>query len=521
MKIIKIHIEKIVPAKKWRVFRLISRLHHYIQIMPNIKHCTLIERQGLKTLTLWSVEIDQIPIQWKEEEHLDLDNFLVRFKSIEGDLELFEGEWILTDHFSGGTQIDLHLRIKIGLPLIDQILGSVLRDKIQKNFQIMIDHISDRLTADSYHNIGDRKRSGLKGFAAIGHPYNFQHLIRILRHFKPELKTPNTDFLMRLYEITPSYISNRISNFQSKTGKTTNGYFIMCPIIPDMFNMGVAKDIIVKKVKDACRLAEDMGVGIVTLGGFTSIAGEKFEKTLGDAISVPVTTGNTFTVAMVLEGIRKAAHLMELDLRNAKVTIIGGTGDIGGACARLLSEVLQEITITGRNEKNLMEVQRILSYHGKAHIKISINNNEAIKNADIIIAAASVSSSMIDFNNFKPAAIICDVGYPKNISYTTCKRSDILIFSGGVCSIPSEFSLGFDHGMPNTHTLYGCFAEAIILDLEERYENFSAGKGNITKEKVQLILDLGKKHGFEVSSFFWGDRMLRDEEVQEIGKARV
>jgi predicted amino acid dehydrogenase len=221
---------------------------------------------------------------------------------------------------------------------------------------------------------------------------------------------------------------------------------------------------------------------------------------------------------MVLLGIKKAAQLMEIDLKDAKVTIIGGTGDIGGACAKILARQVREITITSRSEKNLMEAARVLTYAGSAEIKTSTDNNEAVRFADLVIAAASASSTIVDFENFKPGAVICDVGYPKNISYTMCHRNDIFIFSGGLVRLPSDFDIGFDIGLPSTRILYGCFAEAIVLDLEERYENFSWGKGTITEDNVNLILEIAKKHGFELSPLFWGIRLMSDQAIEKIKK---
>ncbi len=344
----------------------------------------------------------------------------------------------------------------------------------------------------------------------------------IYEYFKPDLKLPSQEFLVKLFDMTPSYKSSEIKGFKSKTGKTVDGYFVMCPIVPDMLKIN--PDRVFEKVIQACQIAESLGVGIVVLGGFTSIAGEMYGRNLMSQVNVPITTGNTLTVAMVLDGVENACRVMDVDLNSARVTIIGGSGDIGSACARILSEKVSELTITGRNEKNLIELERVLSYYGKAKIHTRLDNNEAIKNADVVIAAASVSSSIIDMNNFKPGAVICDVGYPKNISYSDCSRDDLLIFSGGIASIPSEFSLGFDIGMPSNHVLYGCWAEAILLALEDRYENFSWGKGNISRERISLIKQMAQKHGFAVAPFFWGNRLLTEHDIERIrdnAKARA
>jgi predicted amino acid dehydrogenase len=348
----------------------------------------------------------------------------------------------------------------------------------------------------------------------IGHPYNLKHLVRYFKFFKPEFKLPSEEFLLRIFEITPSYKSYDIKGFRATSGKTTDGYFIMCPIVPDM--LAIKPEKVIEKVIQACRVAENLGIGVATLGGFSSIAGEKYSRVLSDNSNVALTTGNTLTVYMVMEGIRKACQLMDVDLDNARVTVIGGSGDIGGACARLLATRVKEITITGRNEKNLMETERMLSYLGKAKVKTSRDNNQAVRGADLVIAAASASSAIVDFENFKPGAVICDVGYPKNISYTMCHRNDIFIFSGGLTKLPADFDLGFDIGLPSTRILYGCFAEAIVLDLEERYENYSWGKGNITEERVNLIGEMATRHGFELSPLFWGIRLMSDAAIERI-----
>lgn len=515
MSLMTIQLTKVIAAKRWKVLRLLTRIEDFPRMIPNIKQCRVLERPDKRhVISSWEVEMENIPLRWKEEDHLDFENFSIHFKSIEGDLERFEGTWQLEETPSGGTCIRLTLSLSLGIPLLDQVMQGVFESKVRKSFSGMLDALNEILTMRRYKNISNRKISDLKGFAVIGHPYNLQHLVRYFKYFRPDFKLPSQEFLVKLFEMTPAYKSYDIQHFKSKTGKETHGYFIMCPIIPDM--VLINPDQVVRKVIQACKVAEDLGVGIVTLGGFTSIAGEMYGKSLIKEVNIPITTGNTFTIALALDGILKAAELMGIELSKASVTVIGGAGDIGGTCARILAESVRELTITGRSEKNLMEMERILSYYGKAKIRSSRNNNDAIRKADIVLAAASSSSSIVDFASFKPGAVICDVGYPKNISYTQCQRDDILIFSGGIATIPSEFDIGFDIGMPARNALYGCFAEAILLDLEERYDNFSWGKGTTTHEKIQFIRKIAGKHGFELAPFFWGNRIITEEGIEHI-----
>ena len=229
-----------------------------------------------------------------------------------------------------------------------------------------------------------------------------------------------------------------------------------------------------------------------------------------------VTTGNTFTAAMAIEGVLKAAKLFNLDISLLKATIVGGTGDIGSACARVLVDEVRQLTITGRTKSNLRRLRAELAKKRKAKVIATTDNEQAVRDADIVIAVASVSASILKIEWFKPGAVICDVGYPKNISYTPTARQDILIFSGGLSKSPTPIYFPIDVGLPSADTLYGCFAEAVILALEKRYESFSFGRGNIMPEKIDEIRQLGRKHGFEVSDFYWGDRLIDKSVIDKV-----
>lgn len=518
-KLFTVKVSKVFPARKWKVLRMISRMDYFPQYMPNVKQCLVMEKGPHYALTCWSVRIDDVPFSWKERDTFDFKNFTVHFRAIEGDLEHFEGKWTLLDHPSGGTEVIVEVDARIGVPLVEDVIGNVVAAKLKKNFEQLLAGMGEILATRRYKNIRHRHVSDIKGFAVMGHPYNLNHLVKYFKFFKPDFKQPSPEFLSKLLEMTPSYRSYDIKSFRSAAGKETSGYFVMCPIVPDMLEVNPEK--VMEKVVQACRVCEGLGVGIVALGGFTSIAGERFGKPLASMVNVPLTTGNTLTVAMALEGVYKAARLMGVELAASKVTVLGGAGDIGGACAKILSEKVSEVTITGRSEKNLMETERIISYAGHAKVRTSRDNNAAVRDADIVIAAASASSAIVDFSSFKAGAIVCDVGYPKNLSYAMSTRDDILIFSGGLVHLPSSLDLGFDIGLPSTKILYGCFAEAVILALEERYENFSWGRGNITRERADFILGLAAKHGFELSPFFWGVRKVTDKEIEAIREKKT
>lgn len=512
---IEVNVSKIIRAKRWVVLRMISRIVDFPKFMPNVISSRVLETTEEGAITEWNVLFDGIPIRWVEEDIYDFSNFTVSFKAREGDLRVFEGKWVLKQN-PHGTEVQVSVRTAIGIPEIDRMVSSRVYDILKRNFQKILDSIEDRIIASRYASFKRGERKDILGFGIIGHPYNLNHLVRYLKLLKPDLHAASKEFLTKVYEMVPPYKMYDIRQFQSATGKKTRGCFIVSTFIPDMLSLGV--EMVFQKVVEACRVAELNEVGIVSLGGFTSIAGEKFGKRISEAVNVPISTGNTLTVAMAIDGVERSCGLMEIDLPNATVVVIGGTGDIGSACARILAERVRKVVVTGRTPENLKRVETDLKRVGHAEIGISLDNNEAVVDADVVIAAASSSQSIVDIQKIKSGAVVCDIGYPKNISYVKRTRDDILIFSGGLAELPQELDLGFDIGLPDPKTMYGCFAEAIVLDLEGRYEAFSFGKGNITKENVELIGQWAKKHGFKLAPFYWGNRLITEEEVRTIRK---
>lgn len=509
-----VSVRRVLPTTFGQALRLITRIEDFPKYVPSIKRCRLIRRDRTHSVTEWIVELEGIPISWREEAVFDPRNRMLRFQLIEGDLEKFEGRWTLFGTDAGETEVLFEAVLKLGVPVFEHVVGGIVADKVRVLFESLLDALVERSYAEKYRMIGDWGACDVSGFGVIGHPYNYQHLVSTLHWLKPDFKAPSREFLTKVFDLTPSHSFSGVQEFRAPSGQATRGAFISCNIIPEMLSVDIAG--VVRKVVDSCKVAERLGLGVVALGGFTSIAGERYGEEFLKHIHIPVTTGNTLTAALAVEGVLKAAKLRELDLAQAKVTVIGGAGDIGSACARVLASKVKEVTITSRSPHSLKKMEKVIKDVRRAKFRGSHDNNAAVKNADIVIAAASASQSVVDIAHFKPGAVVCDIGYPKNIAYAHTDRQDIFVFSGGICSLPGKFNTGFDIGLPSPDVLYGCFSEAIVLALEERYENFSWGKGHITQEKMDEILAMAAKHGFTLAPFFWGKRLVTDEEVKAV-----
>jgi predicted amino acid dehydrogenase/ribosome-associated toxin RatA of RatAB toxin-antitoxin module len=503
--LIEIKVSRVIPAEKWKIIRLLTKVGDFPSFVPTVKEATVIQKSRNKITTRWHIQVDSVPIKWVEEDTLDLKESSIHFKAIEGDLTEFEGDWTFKEH-PEGNEVSVNVKLRVDIPAIKSFAEPYISKMVTRNFEAILEAMERRLISSRYASYKRGDTGKIAGFGIIGHLYNFYHLERSLNLLNPDFKMPSREFIGQLFHITPSFKLFDVLNFKSKTGQTVNGCFIIATFIPDMIENDIWA--VFSKVVKACKIAEKHGIGIVTLGGFTSIVAERTGREIASEVNVPVTTGNSFTAAMAIDGVLKAAELLNLDLAKAKLAIIGGTGDIGSACARGLVDKVRQLTITGRTKANLVRLRGELSKRRKARVFATTDNEAAVKDADIIIATASAVASILKIDSFKPGAIICDVGYPKNISYTHTNRQDVFIFSGGLAKPPTPLAIPFDIGLPSPEAIYGCFSESIILALEKRYENFSFGRGNITPEKIEEIRQLGKKHGFEVADFYWGDKLI-------------
>ena len=513
--LMEIKISKIIHAQKAKVMRLVTRVDEFPSFVPCVKEVSVIQRDHRVMKTKWRVELEKVPITWTEEDIISAGEDTIYFKATEGDLEEFEGKWLFQDH-PEGTQVSINVYVKIGIPAIKDFAEGLIKKLITANFEAILDALEHRLISLRYAGYKKDGSETIAGFGIVWHLYNLHHLEKSLKMLNGDFKMPSPEFINQLLHITPSFKFKDILNFKSKTGQEVNGCFLVATFIPDMIEQDIWS--VFSRVVKACKVAEKYGVGIVVLGGFSALVTEKIEQPINEQLDVPVTTGNAFTTAMAIDAVFKACGLLNLELQSSKVAIIGGAGHIGSACARLLAGKVSQITLADKTKTGLNGLKQELEEKHRTHIAVSSDYHSAVRDADIVIAAASVSASILNPDWFKPGAVVCDVGYPRNIHSAPSVRNDVFIFSGGLSTTPSRLSLPFDVGLPNEDTVYGCFAEAIILALENRFESFSFAKTGITPEKVEEIRKLGLKHGFEVSDFYYGDKKVDESVIGEVKK---
>lgn len=147
-------------------------------------------------------------------------------------------------------------------------------------------------------------------------------------------------------------------------------------------------------------------------------------------------------------------------------------------------------------------------------MEIATNLERFSTAAEVVICAASLASPSLLLNRIAPGAIVCDAGYPKNLS-ASAQMPGARVFFGGLGQVTGGMRFAPDfRGVLNRHpfpdVVHGCLLEAMALALEGRFEPFSQGRGFITPEKVDEIRTIAARHGIYLAPLYNGAGPLED-----------
>jgi predicted amino acid dehydrogenase len=349
-----------------------------------------------------------------------------------------------------------------------------------------------------------RERRTDVDFALIGHQESWRAAADVLAVLRGAERTPIPDDEIR--EIFPWIPPRAVCNVEvvSATGAEARGLYIDCFIPPDRLDCAYVRDNL-GRVRAAAACAINRGARIVSLGGFSSILIEGNFHRLPESRDTIFTTGNTLTVAFIVQGIRKMCALEGREISRSTLLIVGATGDVGSGCARCLVPFVKRAMLCARNAERLRTLAAELEADG-TEVEIATSLEQVPYAADIVICAASVASPSLQLGRIAPQAIICDAGYPKNLSPCS-DMPGARVFFGGLGQIAGGLSFMPDFkGVLNRHPFpevaHGCLLEGMVLALARRFEPFSQGRGFITRERVEEIETIAALHGIHLAPLF-------------------
>lgn len=318
------------------------------------------------------------------------------------------------------------------------------------------------------------------------------------------------NFLSRYFP--PVYVSHITGIRSQATGKEIEGWFVACPLTPER-SLELPLSVVYKKVIQTGHLAEKLGARLLGLGGFTSVVGDG-GITIAKGLKVPVTTGDSYTIATAVQATRVAAERMDIKLPEATAAVVGAGGAIGRVCAQLIGHDVPRLLLIGRSPDPLTEVADLIQDQNGTEVMLSADISD-VRQADVVLTVTNAIDTIIGPEHLKPGAVVCDVARPRDVSRRVVEeRNDVLVIDGGMVAVPGTVDFGFDFGFP-PRMAYACMAETMLLALEGRYESHTLGK-DIKLTQVASIASLADKHGFGIGGFRCFERPVTEEHIERI-----
>jgi predicted amino acid dehydrogenase len=315
---------------------------------------------------------------------------------------------------------------------------------------------------------------------------------------------------------SPFYVSH-ITGVQSEgTGVEAEGWFICCPLTSKQL-LTLPPERIYPKLIECGKMAEAKGAKIIGLGALTSVVGDG-GITVAKHLNIPVTTGNSYTVATAVEGAKKALGMMGVPLEIAHVAVVGAAGSIGRTCALLLAPDVATVTLVGRTLSNLEPIAEEVRARNP-NVTLSNEVAQSLKDADLVVTVTSAVDAVIEPEYLKAGSVVCDVARPRDVSRRVQQeRNDVLVIEGGVVAVPgANLDFHFNFGFP-LRTAYACMSETMLLALEGKYESFTLGK-TVSVEQAEETQRLAQKHGFRLAGFRSFERAVTEDTIAAVRRA--
>jgi fatty aldehyde-generating acyl-ACP reductase len=348
-------------------------------------------------------------------------------------------------------------------------------------------------------------------FALIGHQESWRAAADVVAALRGPEHAPIPDDEIR--EILPWIPPRAVCHVEARSalGTSAHGIYIDTFIPPDRLGFDFLRENLTL-VRQAAAYAIREEARIVSLGGFSSILIEGNFDQIPQKRETVFTTGNSLTVAFIVQGILKMCALEGRDLQCATLLIVGATGDVGSGCARCLAPQVARVQLYARNLERLRLLRAELEAVG-VEVEAATDLGQFRAQADIVICAASLATSSLLLGRVAADAILCDAGYPKNLAPGPA-LPNARVFFGGLGQICGGMRFQPDlDGVLNRHPFpnvaHGCLLEGMALALERRFKPFSQGRGFITPERVEEIEEIAARHGIVLAPLYNGEGAVR------------
>ena len=353
-------------------------------------------------------------------------------------------------------------------------------------------------------------------FCFVIHPLSFEDVVR----YEPGAKGKGKPIIAKILEWMPSYAAAHVVGIRTPDGRETEGWFVAAPLLPSQM-LEFPRERVYERIVKAIEIGAELGAEIAGLGAFSGVVGDG-GVTIAERAPIPVTTGNSLTIAAGMRSLFRGADEMGIDAKQATAVVVGATGSIGTACVELIAPHVAHVILVARNETRLRKFHESVRDSLACASSFTTEISAAVRRADLVLTATSSTQDVIEPEDLRTGAVVCELSLPHDVSRRVAvERPDILVLEGGNMRVPGEMrwwrvrepGVPFDMALPEG-TALACMSETMVLALEDRCESYTLGRG-IDIAKVREIDELAAKGGFTLADMRAFDLPITREHIAQ------
>ena len=351
-------------------------------------------------------------------------------------------------------------------------------------------------------------------FCFVVHPLSLEDVAR----YEPGAAGKGGPIIRKILEWMPSYAAVHVTGVQTPDGRETEGWFVAAPLLPEQM-LELPRDEVYKRIVRAIEIGAELGANVAGLGAFTGVVGDG-GVTVAERSPIPVTTGNSLTIAAGIHSLFRGAREMGIDASQSTAVVVGATGSIGGACVKLIASKVKRVILVARNQTRLAKYHESIKDELPCESSFTTDISAAVREAQLILTATSSTQDVIQPEDLQTGAVVCELSLPHDVSRRVAiERPDVLVTEGGNMVVPGhprfervrEPGTDFDLNLP-PRTALACMSETMVLALENRLECFTLGRG-IDVAKVIEIDEMAQRCGFTLADMRAFDTAITPEKI--------
>jgi len=351
-------------------------------------------------------------------------------------------------------------------------------------------------------------------FCFIVHPLSLEDIER----YEPSAKGKGPAIIRKIMEWMPPWAAVHVTGVRTPDGRETEGWFVSAALFPEQI-MEFPREEVYKRITRAIEIGAELGAQVAGLGAFTGVVGDG-GITVAERSPIPVTTGNSLTIAAGIQSLFRGAAEMEVDPSASTAVVVGATGSIGSACVRLVAPRVKHVVLVARNKTRLAKFHESVQNELPCSSSYTTDISQAVRQGQLILTATSSTQDVIEPEDLQTGAVVCELSLPHDVSRRVAReRPDVLVTEGGNMLVPGDVrfervrepGLDWDTNLP-PRTALACMSETMVLALENRLESYTLGRG-IELEKVVEIEQMAQRCGFRLADMRAFDAAITPEKI--------